>query len=115
MHPIALSRPVLLVTLAANPIVSKLIPKFVKPTDGFNAQVLFNILFSITILSILLTVIGSWIGMRDINMEPIQTFFYDWPRYFVIAFWVETLIAQPVARLAMKKLHANQGSKTVNA
>ncbi|WP_373895814.1 hypothetical protein [Virgibacillus sp. CBA3643] len=106
---------ILLVTLVANPIVSKLVPKFVKPTDGFNAKILFNILFSVTILSILLTIIGSWIGMREISLEPIQTFFYSWPRNFFIAFWVETLIAQPIARFAMKKLHASQTSKAVNA
>ncbi|WP_373894225.1 hypothetical protein [Virgibacillus sp. CBA3643] len=108
---------VLLVTLVANPIVNKLVAKFIEPTDGFNARILFNILFSVTILSILLTVIGSWIGMGQISMEPIQNFFYSWPRNFFIAFWVEALIAQPAARFAMKKLHAMQASKTerVNA
>ncbi len=105
---------VLLVTLVVNPIVNKLVQKFIEPTDSFNARVLFTILFSVTILSILLTVIGSWIGMRGISLEPIQTFFYDWPRNFFIAFWVEILIAQPIARFAMKKLHAVQVRKAVN-
>lgn len=99
---------VLLVTLVANPIVSRLVPKFVQPTDGFNARVLFTILFSVTILSILLTIIGSWIGMGEISMEPFRNFFHSWPRNFFIAFWVEVLIAQPIARFAMKKLHAAQ-------
>lgn len=102
---------ILLVTLVAKPIVNKLVEKFTEPTDGFNSRVLFNILFSVTILSILLTVIGSWVGMRSISMEPIQTFFYNWPRNFFIAFWVEVLIAQPIARFAMKKLHARQARK----
>ncbi|WP_188455505.1 hypothetical protein [Virgibacillus oceani] len=106
---------ILLVTLVANPIVNKLIAKFTKPTDGFNAKVLFTILFSVTILSILLTIIGTWIGMREISLEPFQTFFYDWPRNFFIAFWVEMLIAQPIARFAMKKLHEGQARKVVNA
>ncbi|GGA89758.1 hypothetical protein [Ornithinibacillus halotolerans] len=106
---------ILLVTLVANPIVSKLVPKFVQPTDGFNARVLFTILFSVTILSILLTVIGSWIGMGEISMDPIRNFFYAWPRNFFIAFWVEVLIAQPIARFAMKQLHASQARKTANA
>lgn len=104
---------VLLVNLVANPLVSKLLPKFVGPTDGFNARVLFNIVFSVTILSILLTVIGSWIGMREISMEPIHNFFYIWPRNWFISFWVEALIAQPIARFAMKKLHARQAASTV--
>ncbi|MFD2043036.1 hypothetical protein ACFSTA_01800 [Ornithinibacillus salinisoli] len=105
---------ILLVTLVANPIVSKLVPKFVAPTDGFNARILFTILFSVTILSIFLTVIGAWIGMREISFEPIKNFFYAWPRNFFIAFWVEILIAQPIARLVMKKLHESQASKAVN-
>ncbi|GAA0305893.1 hypothetical protein GGQ92_002857 [Gracilibacillus halotolerans] len=49
---------VLLVVFVANPIVNKLVPKFVEPTDGFNTRVLFTILFSVTILSMLLTIIG---------------------------------------------------------
>ena len=52
--------------------------------------------------------------MREISIEPIRTFFYDWPRNFFIAFWVEVLIAQPAARFAMKKLHATQARKTLS-
>src|SRR5690625_1262912 len=104
---------VILVVFVANPIVSKLVPKFVEPTDGFNARVLFTILFNVTVLSVFLTIIGAWIGLREVSMEPIYSFFHSWPRNFFIAFWVEVLIAQPIARLAMKKLHEKQGSKAV--
>ncbi|HWJ78103.1 MAG TPA: hypothetical protein VNR61_08490 [Niallia sp.] len=106
---------VLLVPFVVNPIVNKLVQKFIQPTDGFNARVLFTILFSVTILSILLTIIGSWIGMKEFSMEPIRTFFYNWPRNFFIAFWIEALFAQPIARFAMKKLHQGQAQKVVNA
>lgn len=102
---------VLLETLIVSRVVEKLVEKFTEPTDGFNARILFNILFSVTILSMLLTVIGTWVGMRQISMEPIHTFFYKWPRNFFIAFWVEALIAQPIARFAMKKLHTKQVKK----
>lgn len=94
-----------------NPIVNKLVEKFIEPTDGFNARVLFHILFSVTILSILLTVIGSWIGMKEISLEPIQNFFYAWLRIFFIAFWIEVLIAQPIASFVIKKLHEIQKNK----
>jgi len=104
---------ILLVPFVVNPIVTKLVKKSAGPTDGFNARVLFTILFSVSI--ILLTIIGSWIGMGEISLEPFRTFFYDWPRNFFIAFWIEMLIAQPIARLAMKKLHASQARKTANA
>lgn len=84
---------IILVVFVANPIVSKLVPKFVEPTDGFNARVLFTILFNVTVLSVFLTIIGAWIGLREISMAPIYSFFYSWPRNFFIAFWVEVLIA----------------------
>jgi hypothetical protein len=101
------------VPFVVNPIVTKLVAKFTSPTDGFNARVLF--LFSVTFISVLLTIIGSWIGMREISLEPFRTFFYDWPRNFFIAFWIEALVAQPIARFAMKKMHAVQTRSTVNA
>ncbi|SET64028.1 hypothetical protein SAMN05216389_11829 [Oceanobacillus limi] len=102
---------VLLVRLVAEPLVHKMMPIFVGKTDGFNARILLNTLLNVTILSILLTIIGTWVGMKQISLEPFQTFFHSWFRNFGIAFWIELLIAQPIARFAMKKLHARQGRK----
>lgn len=99
---------VLLVSLVANPLVGKVMPKFTGKTDGFNARVLWNIVFHVTVLSILLTIIGNWVGLRKISLEPIRNFFQIWPRNFGVAFWIEILVAQPIARYAMKKLHARQ-------
>lgn len=102
---------VLLVRLVAGPLVGKIMPKFVGRTDGFNARVLLNTVLNVTILSICLSIIGSWVGEGEISLEPIQNFFYIWPRNFAIAFWIELLIAQPIARFAMKKLHQSQRAK----
>lgn len=102
---------VLLVRLVAGPLVGKIMPKFVGQTDGFNARVLLNTVLNVTILSICLSIIGSWVGEGKISLEPIQNFFYIWPRNFAIAFWIELLIAQPIARFAMKKLHQSQRAK----
>ncbi|MDK9866131.1 MULTISPECIES: hypothetical protein [Staphylococcus] len=101
---------VILVIFVANPLVGKLVAKFASKDDSFNAQILFNILFNVTILSILLTIIGTWIGTGTVNLEVFETFFYNWPRNFFIAFWIELLIAQPIARFAMKTLHAKKAS-----
>ncbi|TKC15367.1 hypothetical protein [Robertmurraya kyonggiensis] len=99
---------VLLVRLVAGPVVGKVIPKFVGQTDGFNARVLMNTFMNVTVLSILLTIIGTWVGTKHISLEPFQNFFHSWFRNFGVAFWIELLIAQPIARLAMKKIHARQ-------
>ena len=102
---------VLLVRLVAGPLVGKIMPKLVGQTDGFNARVLLTIFLNVTILSILLTIIGTWVGTRQISLEPFQNFFHSWFRNFGIAFWIELLIAQPIVRFAMKKIHARQTNR----
>ena len=72
-------------------------------TDGFNARVLLNTLLNVTVLSMYLTIIGIWVGTKQISLEPFQNFFHSWFRNFGVAFWIELLIAQPIARFAMKK------------
>ncbi len=79
--------------------------KIVAQDDSFSAHMLANILCSVFLMSIFLTVIGTWIGSRQVSMEPIILFFYKWPRNFAISFAVEALIAQPLARLVMVKWH----------
>ncbi|OMC72527.1 hypothetical protein BK126_06605 [Paenibacillus sp. FSL H7-0326] len=102
---------ILLVKLVAGPLVRKVLPKFVGQTDGFNARVLLNIVMNVTILSVLLTIIGTWVGMRQISLEPFHNFFPTWFQNFGVAFWIELLVAQPIARFAMKKIHASQANR----
>lgn len=102
---------ILLVRFVAGPIVGKLIPKFVGLTDGFNARILLNTLLNVTVLSLFLTVIGTWVGTKQISLDPFTNFLHIWPRNFGIAFWIELLLAQPIARFVMKQIHIRQGSK----
>lgn len=102
---------ILLVRLVAGPIVGKIMPKFVGQTDGFNARILLNTFLNVTVLSIFLSIIGPWIGTKQISLEPFQNFFHIWFRNFGVAFWIELMIAQPIARFVMKKMHAKQDAK----
>lgn len=88
---------VLSVRLVAGPIVGKVMPKFMGQTDGFNARILLNTLLNVTVLSILLSIIGTWVGTKQISLEPLKNFLYIWSRNFGIAFWIELLVAQPIA------------------
>jgi hypothetical protein len=99
---------ILLVSFIAGPLVGTIMPKFAGKTDGFNARVLLDTLLHVTVLSILLTIIGPWVGTKQISLEPFQNFFHSWFRNFGIAFWIELIIAQPIARFAMKKMHGKQ-------
>ncbi len=77
----------------------------VEKDDSFKAHIMANIICTVFLMSIFLTVVGSWIGGGEINMEPVFYFFHKWPRNFAISFAVEFLIAQPIARFVMLKLH----------
>ncbi len=85
--------------------------KLIKPGDSFRAVITINILCSVFLISILLTVIGTWIGTRSITITPIRNFIYIWPRNMTIAFMIEALIAQPIARRVMVLVHMNQEKK----
>jgi len=58
---------------------------------------LLNTLLNVTVLSILLSIIGTWVGTKQISLEPLKNFLHIWPRNFGIAFWIELLVAQPIA------------------
>ncbi len=85
--------------------------RIVAKDDSFNAHILINILCTVFLMSICLTVIGTWIGTRTLSMEPIRMFFFKWPRNFAISFFVEACFAQPIARFFMLKLHQMTGDK----
>lgn len=87
--------------------------RIVKEGDSFSSHITVNILCTVFLMSILLTVIGTWIGTRQISMEPIRLFFYKWPRNAAISFFVEACVAQPIARLVMLKLHQRLDSKAI--
>jgi uncharacterized membrane protein YeaQ/YmgE (transglycosylase-associated protein family) len=80
--------------------------RIVKEGDSFGAHIVINILFTVFLMSIVLTVVGTWIGTRHLRL-----FFYKWPRNFAISFFVEAVIAQPIARFVLLKLHQHQDSK----
>lgn len=79
--------------------------------DSFRAHVIINALCSVLMMSVLLTVIGSWIGCGAVTLEPIEQFFFKWPRNFAVAFGVEAVIAQPIARFVMLNFHKFRDSR----
>ena len=89
--------------------------RVVKEGNSFGSHIVINIIFTVLLMSILLTVIGTWIGNRHISLDPIRMFFYKWPRNFAISFFVEACIAQPIARLVMLKIHQYKDSKAQQA
>lgn len=98
---------VLLTYIPAEKMTSKIVDK----GDSFRSHIIVNILSTVLLMSILLTVIGTWIGTRSVTWEPIRMFFYKWPRNFSISLFVEMCIAQPIARFVIYRLHLCMDAK----
>lgn len=87
--------------------------RIVEEGDSFSSHIVINILCTVFLMSIFLTIIGTWIGSRQMSMEPIRMFFYKWPRNFAISFAIESLIAQPIARAVMLKMHQLKDTESI--
>jgi len=96
---------VIICVLLTNGPAKWLTNKIISPTDSFNAHIVVELLFNVLLMSIIMTIIGTWIGMRHISWTPFEQFFYLWPRSFTIAFAVEILVAHPVAHFVMHHYH----------
>ena len=96
---------VILLVLITDKPAKWLTYKIVDREDSFSAHMVINALCAVFFMSIFLTVIGTWIGSGRVSLEPINMFFYKWPRNFSISLLVEMIIAQPIARFFIYKMH----------
>ncbi|MDR3191084.1 MAG: hypothetical protein LBT80_07780 [Lactobacillaceae bacterium] len=93
-----------LLTLQPAQIVTGII---LQKEDSFRAHMIVNALVNVLMMSIVLSVVATWIGTQSFTFEPITHFFYRWPRNFAIALGIEMLVAQPFARYVMYKMHVH--------
>ncbi len=93
---------------------TKVVRRFMAPTDSANTYICFNLIVCVLLMSVILTflgglvgqAIGSLLGSGHIDVtELLENWPRIWPRNFCIAFWVEMLIAQPAARRVMVHIH----------
>ncbi|WP_214890357.1 hypothetical protein [Exiguobacterium sp. s142] len=103
---------IVLIRFIVKPLAGILFNRFAGQTDGFNARILLNIVLNVSMISFVMTIIGPWIGMGELNFGTLEHFFPTWFRNFGIAFWIELLFAQPIARAVMKSIHTRKRLKT---
>lgn len=96
--------------LIINGLAAKLMKKFTKQTDSFYAQNITNIFFCVSILSFIFTLVFSFI-FHGFTVDALNDFITNWPRNFMMAFFIELFVAQPMARLVMRSLHKRQFAK----
>lgn len=96
---------VLVVVLITLKPATWLTDKIIHPKDSYNAHIVVNILCSVFLMSIILTVVGTGVGEWHFGSDIFTHFLFRWPRNFGIAFGVEALIAQPIARQVLHHYH----------
>ena len=102
---------ILVIVSILHPIGMKLSQKITGEHDSFNSKVIIETLCTVVLMSMVMTIIGSWLGMGEISLAPFKTYFQKWPRNFGIALAIELLIAQPIARAVMLAIHKKQDAK----
>lgn len=98
---------IIIVFLAQGP-ATKLKNAIVDVHDSFASQVTIDILCHVILVSAVMTIIGTWIGQMQLSIRPFITYFNNWPRNFAIAFAVEALVAQPIARHVLYIKHQHE-------
>lgn len=96
--------------LAIGRFAEFLTSKFISPTDGFAARIMFRTIFTVLGMSFTMTIIGNLIG-NGFTTDFFAHFIQIWPRNFLIALFLESVVIQPFARLVMVKMHTAQDRK----
>lgn len=89
----------------------KMAHHFLKDNDNsFEVTMLVTALCNVFLMSVIMTVVGTWVGTAHVSTEPLVHFFEKWPRNYTIAFIVEAFVAQPIARSVMSLVHSKSNA-----
>lgn len=95
-------------------IADSLTGKLTKHSSSFHKKILLRIVFTVIGMSVAMTFIGDLVA-NGLHGEIFSNWLANWPRNFIIVLLAESLLIQPLARLAMVKLHESKERKTAIA
>ncbi|MCO8193748.1 hypothetical protein [Anaerofustis sp. NSJ-163] len=91
-----------------------IIKTFLKEEKSSLAFMLFNAVFIVTFMSMIMTVIGGIIGGESFA-DVLNNYFNVWPRNFCMAFFLNILVASPVCNYLSGKLRNLNNLNAENA
>lgn len=94
-------------------VAKSLTAKFVSNTDNINAIILFNALFIVTGMSMIMTMVGG-IMSGGIGIHLLSNFVSSWPRNFCMAMFIQLLIVGPTARSVIYNIHKIRKTGVLN-
>ncbi len=105
----------LLSSFVVERIARVVVGRFYVPGESANSMICYNLIAFVLMMSACMSILGPLAGQiaecifdngsMDLG-HLIDNWQYIWPRNFCIAFWVELLIAQPVGRRVMVRMHS---------
>lgn len=98
-----------LMTFVIGRVADWFVRKYTMPADSFYTKIVFNIIPCVMLTSAIMTLVGPEIGCilgeGALSIDPVYAWPESWAINFFVAFWVEMVFAQPVARSVMKHKH----------
>lgn len=98
----------LLMSFLVGKIANTVVSRYSPPSDSVNSKIALNIIVCVTMMSAIMSAVGPIVGTAvsgHLSFEQVLDWPQNWPKNFFCAFWIEMLIAQPVARHVMKRRH----------
>lgn len=101
----------LIMSLFVGRVSDAVVRRVLSPSDSANVRIVANIVVCVSLMSVIMTAVGPAVGSIPggfLNLSGFEDWLSNWPVNFCVAFWVEMLLAQPLARTVMKRMHIRQ-------
>ena len=95
---------IIIENLAVDRVKNAIVKRVSKVEDSPAAQTVITALCIVTMMSMVMTIVGSMIGGESFN-SIIAEYFTRWPRNFCAAMFVNLAIATPVSRTVVNGMH----------
>ena len=112
LQPIIFAIVMLVEGLVVSNLVHKAMKRFVQVKDSPKARALAQTVCMVTGMSLAMSLIGLVLAGTPLA-ELLLRFASAWPMNFCAAFWWQTLVTGPIARMALKVMRAHQSERAL--
>ena len=98
--------------LLVSNLAQKAMKRFVRAKDSTEAHALARTVCMVTGMSLAMSLIGLVLAGTPLAELPLR-FASAWPMNFCAAFWWQILVADPIARMALKVMRTHQSERAL--
>lgn len=112
LQPVILAIVMIVEGLLVSNLAQKAMKRFVRAKDSIEAHALAQTVCMVTGMSLAMSLIGLVLAGTPLAELPLR-FTSAWPMNFCAAFWWQTLVTGPIARMALKVMRAHQSERAL--